>query len=717
MADRSIMLEVDGGGATFVAQNCRVDERLNQAFVARVRVIALVSDAAAAAAPLALIGKKATVKLAFHGVERSFVGLVDRVEDEETHSFVTVMARVGWLGDPRDYRVFVKQSAKDIATKVLSEHGVTLEWKASRKPPKREQCVQSFESDLGFVSRILAEEGVCWYPKAGDAKTVLAADESGTFTDLSLPLPFREEAGLEADKGVHGAELAHAARSGAASLRDYDFTHPKLELKAKDGDGPLEWYEFPGNFGDAGAGGDLAKIRLAERRAEELVLAGGSTAPELQAGGVFSLAEAPIDGMNGKWLVVAVSHHADLNATGDALAYESRFSAVPEKRGYRPARPDTSPRLGVTTATVTGASGKELHLDSHGRMHALLRWERRAAADDKSSSELRVMQPQMPGSILNPRVTWEQLVSHSDPRAEMPVALGRLYNGAQRPPASLPKEKVQTHLGTWSTPNGSKGNFAKIDDTAGKEKMLRNASNNYSEKTGNDKVRSVAVDEKRDIGAKRKHVISEIFQARVDGAHTMSIAALRKLSVNSNCQITASSEQVLVGGARLFHVAGDYVTASPVIARLVAGKKGEAAIEHHSMSVLGGNMLLVCGGMSSNVALGEHVGVGGLAVVAVSGAKNINCKSYANKVRGIFSETLASLDVTAKSDIGDYYRALTLSAGDTTYKAGEIAIEATSTLKLKAGSCTITMTSSSINVDGGFEGMVASVESGDHKYG
>ncbi len=718
MSDRSITLEVAGAGAGFSVHRCELRERIGEPFVATLDCVAYVSGEASAAMELELIGKRATVTLAVAGTTRVYVGLVDSVADEETRSRITVVPRIGWLADTADYRVFVDKSARQIVDAVLSEHGVTVEWKANRTPPRRKQTIQGFESDLAFVTRVLAEEGMCWYQQPDDDAKVCVSDEGDTFVDSGATFPYREEAGLEVDRSVQAAHAVERLATDKVVLRDYDFSHPQNDLEKGAGDGALEHYEFPGGFDEGDAGEVLAGIRLAELRREQALLEGEGTAPELHAGARFSLDEAPDDALNSAWLVVEVTHRLHLSGDTGEMNYRTDFRTVPAERGYRPLREVPVTRRGVTTGVVTGSSGQELLHDQFGRIRAKNRWERRLEADDQASTELRVLQPQQSGAIFNPRVGWEQILAHTDRHGEVPLSLGRVYNGSQPPPAKLPGGKVETHFGTWSTPKGSAGNFTKIDDTAGKEKLLRNAAKDFKERTEKDKVRKVKVNEKRKIAGKRDHKVKERRLETVTGHEGVSITGLRRLTTDSNLQITAASENIIIGGARLFRVGGDYVTITPNLFRLVVGAKGEVAIEQQTITTKGVAATVIGGSMTTKAALGETIGVGGLSTRNVTGALTINAADYSLKVRGLYSENFSNRTATASGNVGENFKTLKFTMrGGGLIKGSEIAFEATSRIIIKAGGCTITITSGDIVVKGAFEGMTPSVEDGNHKYG
>ena len=67
------------------------------------------------------------------------------------------------LAEAVDHQVFTDLTALDIIERVLTEHGIKTVKRVRRSLPKRAQCVQAFESDLAFISRLCAEEGIVWF--------------------------------------------------------------------------------------------------------------------------------------------------------------------------------------------------------------------------------------------------------------------------------------------------------------------------------------------------------------------------------------------------------------------------------------------------------------------------------------------------------------------------------------------------------------------------
>src|SRR5262249_45389942 len=150
-----------------------------------------------------------------------------------------------------------------------------------------------FESDLAFVSRILAEEGVTWFVEhEGSEDVVVFADSAAAYRPIAAEpvLPFAPEAGLVGQECVFGVRLARANVRDAVRLRDYDFEHPLVDLhaEAKAGPSAIPLFEVPGGYSDPASGKALAAIRLEEARARQLLLHGKTSCRRFAAGHTFT---------------------------------------------------------------------------------------------------------------------------------------------------------------------------------------------------------------------------------------------------------------------------------------------------------------------------------------------------------------------------------------------------------------------------------------------
>lgn len=647
--------------------------------------------------------------------------VVDSVDEASTGWIIGLVAKVGTLADTLDHRVFVDEDAIAIAEQVLGDHAITVEKRCTRKLPKRAQCVQAFESDLDFVSRILAEEGIVWFCHPVDADVVVFADHASAFQDMGGdPLAINEAAGLAARTSVFRTRLSHRLATDKVTLRDYDFEKPKVDLTVEDhvSAGRLERYEYRGRFTTPDLGSALAHIRLEQIRAERISLSGETDSRRFVPGEVVTLEGGPSAGLEGRWLIVDVEHAAkDLGAEALTPRYVARFSAVPAAAGYRRAAARAPGLGGVQTMDVTGPAGSEIHPDKYGQIKGHFRWDRLRPRDDTASSWFRVTQPPTSGGFLLPRVGWEVLTGFWG-SGDVPIVVGRLYNGTALPPSGLPGKKVVSEFGTATTPGGGGGNRVAMDDTAGNEGMAFNASKDFNEKTEKDKVTTVTADDTHSVGANRTLIVGQVHGVNVTGSQTHSVSATRTANVTGNLAITAGSEAVAVGGARIFNVGGDYTTDSATLARVVGAAKGIAAIESESILVTGASTRVIGASWGQLSGISASVSVGGVNKEEVGGAKNIKALSYGVSVKGSLTETYASRSVTAGGDVNEVFNTTCKYdiGGSATLKGADVLVVGTSKVTVKADGITITITSGEVTIDGKFESSQASVDKDAEDY-
>lgn len=709
-------LEIDG--APWLVHDVRGREAVGEPF--SFEVVARAEDDAAAE-----IGAEA--RLAWpteEGVARTVTAIVDAVEeragagDDRRSSrgatVIRLVPRLAALADNLDHAVFLDEDALDIAASVLGAHGVRLERRCERPLPRRAQCVQAFESDLAFVTRILADEGILWFLHPEEPDVLVAVDNPGGFAPLAGgPLVIRPPRGLIAARSAWAVSLARRAASDKVTLRDFDFRKPGVDLTADAavGNGTSERCEYRRGYADPSLGKRLAQIRLEEHRRHGTVLRGTTNARNLAPGCAIDLENDPIDGVNGPWIVTAVEH----DSSGVI-----RFVAVPRAQGYRPARSaQQKPGFGgVQTMDVTGAGGDEIHTDEFGRVKARFRWERTRPADDTSSAWLRSVQPPTSGGFFLPRVGWQVLTTWFHGSPDEPLELGRFYTGTDPPPAGLPGKKVRSDLATRTTPGGGSENGVRIDDTAGNEGMAFSASRDFNERTENDKVATVTADDGWTIGGNRSTVVTKVYNLKVGGAQTYTVGGSRTVNVDANKLIGAGSESVTVGGARIFDVGGDSTTQASSLTRMVGAAKMVAPIEHQSQLVTGAASILVGGSWNQLSGLSAAVDVGGASAETVAGAKMIKALSYGLSVRGALTESFASKKVDAGTDAIDAAssKGTLRAAGSVKVKGADVVFVADTRIQIKAGGVTIKITPSSVTIQGKFKSSQSAVDDANEDY-
>ncbi|EAZ0462836.1 type VI secretion system tip protein VgrG, partial [Salmonella enterica] len=125
-------------------------------------------------------------------VQRRLSGIITGVELGENNDWqmnytLTISPPLWRAGLRQNFRIFQQQDIQAISATLLDENGIT-DWTPSfyEAHPAREFCVQYGESDLTFLSRLWAEEGIFYFdwssPAGTDQTLVLCDDVAGVST-------------------------------------------------------------------------------------------------------------------------------------------------------------------------------------------------------------------------------------------------------------------------------------------------------------------------------------------------------------------------------------------------------------------------------------------------------------------------------------------------------------------------------------------------------
>ncbi|MFV3372216.1 type VI secretion system Vgr family protein [Pseudomonas sp. NY15435] len=115
---------------------------------------------------------------------------------DEGHYEVTLQPRLALFRMGKQARIFQQQSVPEITEAVLREHGLAGQdfnfQKLTREYPRREQVMQFGESDLAFITRLLADVGI-WFTFRTDERLNLELiefndDQRGYRRNINLPL-------------------------------------------------------------------------------------------------------------------------------------------------------------------------------------------------------------------------------------------------------------------------------------------------------------------------------------------------------------------------------------------------------------------------------------------------------------------------------------------------------------------------------------------------
>lgn len=489
--------------------------------------------------PADLLGKSVTLSMARPGgVRRHVNGIVvafagGAVTRSDYRLFRLKVAPAFWtLGRTSDYKVFQDKTAVDIVSSILKEHAVPFEDKLTATYPRREYCVQFGETDLAFVERLLAEEGIFYFFKhaRGEHKLVLG-DAANAYADCTQKEAHYHQDAEEATDGIYAMDFGASLTDNKWMLRDYDFEAPASPIEDKDstsqqpasGKAAWEHFVYPGGSLKAPELRRLAGVDVDASEAGFEVNEGRGTCASFTPGHRFALASHPVGELNGARLVLReVRHYAadktqftTRGGTEHKPFYRNSFSGVPATRLLKARVPVQRPLArGPLTAVVVGPSGEDVHTDKYGRVRVQFHWDRYGKKDEKSSCYVHVAQSLAGsgwGSVFIPRVGMEVVVHFLDGNPDRPLVTGAVYNGQNQPPWTQSDASTKTGLLTRSTKGGqaADANELSFEDKKGSEKVLFHAQKDFVREVENDDALDVGHDQTRKIKNNRTTTIEE----------------------------------------------------------------------------------------------------------------------------------------------------------------------------------------------------------------
>lgn len=638
-------------------------------------------------APLDIVGKAIDFYVRFPDDEkRYFNGVVNRFtyagQDDRTHYYSAEIVPWMWFltkgSDCRVHETQKSKNAKDIIDGLLSELGFTdYEWDVKRNPEVREYCVQFRETHYEFITRLLAEEGIYYYfrHEQGCHKLVFTDHANGGYDckDASVQL-LSNLSQPEVTDNLTDWHHQYEFTSGKYSLTDYNFETPSTSLllnknsliSLKD-NSKLEFYDFPGFFGQKGLGEALTKLRMEEEEAGYDTVRGGSECRSFSPGGRFKVEEHHNPGeKGGKWMLTSVRHTAALGGnylTGASHSdeiYRNEFTCMPAEVTYRPPFISRTGVDGLQSAVVVGPAGEEIYTDKYGRIKVQFPWDRRGKKDDNSSFWIRVSQVhagQGWGMMDLPRIGEEVLISFLDGNPDRPIVIGRVYNADNAVPFALPGEKTRRGNST-KTHKGAGYNEMSMDDTVGKEQLRVNAqydmnSNVNHDQTldvGNNQTQTVGVDRSRTVGSNETISVGSNRSMTVGSNHDETIATNQTVKVGANQSVTVGANQTTaVGGSQSVTVGKSKTETIAMASNEMVGVAKALEVGTAYSIVAGTNMSATVGGNSSaTIAKNSSEDVGKKKTVTVADEISIVCGSSKLVMKKDGSILLEGKDIVIK---------------------------------------------------------------------
>lgn len=519
-----------------------------------------------------------------NGIVRQF----SKGDTGHRHTFysLTLVPALERLSLRSNSRIFQQQSVPEIISILLQEMGIEdYAFALKRECAQREFCVQYRETDLQFLHRIAAEEGLVYsHLHEAQKHTLLFTDSSDSQPKLAKPVPYNALAGGEINVPyVVDLQLKTTAQVSHTELKDYSFKKPAYGFTQRTQGKDIayqqpnyEHFDAPGRYKDDANGKAFSQIRLEYLRRDALLADAKSDEPLLLAGVRFDLQDHLDHAMNRDWLVVQANHQGTqpqaLQEEGGsgATTYSNQLKLIPAHITWR-ARPCAKPQVdGPMIATVVGPQGEEIYCDNFGRVKVHFPWDRYSSSNEKSSCWVRVAQEwagSQYGSMAIPRVGHEVIVSFLNGDPDQPIITGRTYHATNTAPYALPDHKTKTVLRT-ETHQGQGYNELSFEDQAGSEQILLHAQKDWDALIEHDHTEVIRHDQHLTVDNDRFTRIQRNQHLTVEGEVRSKIALDSSHEVGASLQhkvgqriaVEAGKEISLKSGAKIVVEAGAELT-------------------------------------------------------------------------------------------------------------------------------------------------------------
>lgn len=535
--------------------------------------------------PRELLGQPVEVRLRDEPLLPQVTGIVSAARRHTAETTGTTEYRIAvvppqWLlTRARQTCIYQDASAPEIARQVLSRHGprmpVPADLPAGRR---REYCVQYGETDLDFVFRVLAEDGIATlFDHRRGGAWLFTDDTAGGAVHVEDPIVFNPANLTPGGPAVlRWAEIGEI-ETARVTRRDYDFTKPGFVLQSSaaerslaPAEASLEDYAYAtGAFSAGGQGDGLVASRIEATRALVRRLA---LRTNFAAGAGARLHVTGPD-VEGDWVVVRSHTYLESGADGRTQRTHE-LVVIPAETPFRP-RPWNKPRaFGVQTAFVVGDTpAGTVDTDEHGRVKVEFRWDRRDLGKGNPTRWVRVAQAWAGpgyGFVTLPRVGDEVLVAYSEGDPDMPIVVGRVHNAVSATPLLLPEADRTKAI--WKSQSFGPGgpveghNMVMMDDAAGAEVLEIRAQKDFRSNTLRHSSAKVGVNQDLVVG----------------GNQSVEVQGHQSVKVKNNASLKA--ERILIqADTQLSEVAHDIALAATNSLQLSAGgeRLDVSGTKHH----------------------------------------------------------------------------------------------------------------------------------------
>ena len=648
-----------------------------------------------------ILGKNVTVKLALPDDKyRYFNGYVTRFSQSgkygRYHRYLATVRPWLWLlTRTADCRIFQEMTVPDILKQVFGDHSAAdFKSELTGTYGKWNYCVQYRETDFNFVSRLMEQEGICYYFRHVEGRHTLVLADSYShapyvgYEELRFIAP--EHLARAEQEHINAWDFGREIQPGMYVHDDYDAERPSVELltrKAitrKHSFADAEIYDYPGEYLLKPDGEQYAAVRLDEFSTQFEIARGATNARGMSVGYLFKLNDQPRADQNREYLVMSANYDLEFGEyegmpDGSGANYQCRFVVMSSQQQFRPRRATPKPMVqGPQTAVVVGPGRRgDLHRQVRPREGAVplgpLRQERReqlvldarVAALGRQGLGLRYRHPaHRPGGDRRLPGRRPRSADHHRPRLQRRESAA--LRTARRSGASAASSRTRT--------KGRATTRLSMDDTAGKEKitihgqydMNTTVEHDQTTTVHNNRTDKIDVDDSETVGNNQTCSVGVDQSTKVGSNRNLNVGANQTTTIGGNHSVTVSKSETATVALQRTHSVGINETIS-------VGAAQEISVGAMQVVSVGVNQTV-------NVGASQSTSVGANQSITVGASQTTKVSSNASTTVG--GDQSNNITGGRSSSIGK----------DDSIKAGKnFVVDAGDSITIKTGSASITM--------------------------
>ena len=516
-----------------------------------------------------------------------------------------------------------KNSLDIFAAMTADVPGLVTSVSVAPSPPKRGYSVRYDESEIDYLARLLAQDGIMYFfvqdRAAGSYHhKMIVTNKASDYVDVAGgAVDFFANASSGTLKS-----LSHEYRAAPRKHDHYAFNVNKLDTPsahnaaASDSWGTVYSHSHETTGDEVFAEGDLANRSSAHNEAHAQgaeVIEGSSDSPAFCAGGRLPITNAGTLAP-GRVVLTSVTHSAyDPWMIAGAMpgSYSNNFTAMDATKVFRPAvgvpqRKAPGPLLGTIEAegTVPG----EAKVDEQWRVPVAI-----AKARDYAGAKplpkivwLPVQQQwahSTHGAQFFPRIGTRVIIDFLYGNPDLPFVSGTVYTPSQAYPFDPASKVTQTGWRSVTDKNGAIMQEFHFEDKPGSEEIYLYTGRDYRRLIDNDDFGTVKHDQTLIVENDQKLDVTNDRTVTITGKQKTDITGTRTVTVTAKSLLESKEEiEFKVGASTITMTASKIVIKSPTIeikadAKLDMSAGGVATLKAPKTDVTADAMLTLKGGI------------------------------------------------------------------------------------------------------------------------